>query len=103
MMTMLRIRLGALLLVFVSMGCTPRPESQSLPAPDTSARAAFDQYVDAFWSEGDVAAIERAMAPTMTYHYNGKAMPADYEMHRGALRTFREQFPRSEEQKSELQ
>src|SRR3546814_12185579 len=33
------------------------------------------------------------MASTMTYHYNGKAMPSDYEMHRGALRNFREQFP----------
>lgn len=89
-----------LLALLLATGCTAQlsPAAGDAAAPSTAAsetpaRAAFDQYVQDFWSEGDPAAIERAVSPTMTYHYNGMTAEVDHERHRGALREFRAQFP----------
>lgn len=91
----------ALLLgLLLATGCTAQlsPGSSDAVAPataasETPARAAFDRYVQDFWSEGDAAAIERAMSPTITYHYNGMTAEVDHARHRDGLRDFRARFP----------
>ena len=62
-------------------------------APEEVSRAAFDAYVDAFWSRGDTTALARGLAPTMTYTYNGRASQADHQRHLRSLRSFRTLFP----------
>jgi predicted ester cyclase len=62
-------------------------------APEAAARAAFDQYVRAFWSEGDTAALLRGISPTMIYHYNGRLLPSDPQRHQASMQGWRGGFP----------
>jgi len=95
----------AVLLAVVATGCAsrqPLPSVAPAPAaalmgtattPETVARAAFDQYVHAFWSEGDTAALLRGISPTMLYHDNGRLLPPDPQRHQDSMQGWREGFP----------
>lgn len=61
--------------------------------PEAATRAAYDAYVHDFWSEGDAGAAERALSPTLVYHYNGNVVPNDLQTHKDALRRFRAEVP----------
>lgn len=97
-------QLWAVVVALVAMGCAssqPSPSAalastggmKAAPTPATAARSAFDQYVRAFWSEGDTTALLRGISPTMIYHYNGRPGSADPQGHQRSLRTFRKLFP----------
>ena len=65
----------------------------AVPADAAATRAAFEAYLIAFWSEGDTTALARALAPTMTYHYNGERATATAEDHLQSLQAWRGFFP----------
>jgi len=97
-------QLWAVVIALIATGCAshrPSPSAalaptggmEAAPAPATVTRAAFDQYVRAFWSEGDTTALLRGISPTMIYHYNGRPGAADPQGHLRSLRVFRKLFP----------
>jgi predicted ester cyclase len=59
----------------------------------TSARQLFEQYVIEFWVKRDTTALDRALSPTMIYHYNGSVIPGDPASHLNYLQTFGGAFP----------
>lgn len=68
--------------------------SASRGRPDvTRARRVFDAYALEFWIQRDTAALGRALASTMVYHYNGRDIPGTPEAHQRALRGFGGAFP----------
>jgi hypothetical protein len=80
---------GCLALVAAACTSTDRATDQTL-----AARTAVERYVIDVWVKRDTSALNKALAPSMVYHYNGKTIPGAPAAHFAALRSLRRRLPR---------
>jgi predicted ester cyclase len=79
--------------VFLALGCHPTQTRDQAVSAEAEARHALDLYVLDFWVKRDTTALQRALSPDMTYHYNGRVIAGRPANHLAALASFGGAFP----------